>query len=290
MTGYGSARAEHRGLALEVEARSVNHRYLSLQLRCPSDLAALEPDIETLLRSKLQRGSVTVQIQLRRKQETAETIVDAAHAKAVAAALRKLAKDLRVRADVSLSDVLAAPGVFTNGRAGGALDETVRESVLGAVGAAVDELVVSRAREGAALSVELRKHISEMRQMSAAIAVRTPAVVKEHHARLRKRLAELLGGAETKVRDEDLAREIALIADRTDVTEELARLRVHLDEADALLGRSEPVGRRFEFLTQEMLREVNTTGSKSADAEISKHVIALKAELERVREQVANLE
>ncbi len=291
MTGFGGARAASGGLVVEAEVRSVNHRFLTVQLRLPTELSGGEPTLEPLVRKALQRGSVSVALTVRREGEgAAAAVVDLEQARAVAAGLRRIAKDLRLEGDVTLAEIAAAPGVIGLGRAPAKPDERVARLAESAVSEALAELVVAREREGRVLAADLRSRLAAMRASMAEIEERTPAAVAEHLERLRRRLSELLEGSGASLREDDLAREVALLADRSDVTEEMTRLRAHLDETESLLRRAEPVGRRLDFLVQEMLREVNTTGSKSSDSEITRRVIDLKTEIERIREQVANLE
>lgn len=291
MTGFGEARAEGKGFVVEVEIRSVNHRFLATHLRVPPDLALREHEVEERVRRALQRGSVTVAVQLRRLAGAAPgAVVDLEQARAVLADLRRLAKDLKLPGKITLEHVVRAPGIFVP-RAGSAVpDPALQALALQAIERALAQLEDSREREGRSLAIDLRARVAAMRAAAAGIALRAPKAVEESVARMHRRVEELLGGERAALRPDDVAREIALLAERTDVAEELARLETHLVEVDALLGRREPVGRRLEFLVQECLREVNTIGSKSSDAEITKAVLDLKGEIERIREQAANLE
>jgi uncharacterized protein (TIGR00255 family) len=291
MTGFGAARAERQGYSVEAEARSVNHRFFAFGLRASPDLGLTEAEIEDRVRKLLQRGSVTLTVTLRRTAERAAgNIVDRDQARAVAGALRKLSKELKLAGKVTLEQVIRAPGVFVSKSNGDAQSPVVKQLTRQAVDGALAQMLESRAREGRALVAELRSRVARMRECGRAVEARAPKAVAEAFERLRARAAELLKGTRGDVSPQDLTRELALLAERTDVAEELTRLRTHLDELDSLLGRPEPVGRRVDFLVQELLREVNTTGSKSADAEITRYVVEMKAEIERIREQAANLE
>jgi uncharacterized protein (TIGR00255 family) len=291
MTGFGSAHLEGKGFAVEVEARSVNHRFVAFNLRMPMELGLAEPEVEERIRKQIQRGSVTLTVQLRRLAAPPPTaVVDVAQARAVLAALRKLSKDLKLPAKITFDQVARAPGVLVSRAASNAPDPAIQALALRGVDQAMSQLVASRKREGRALAADLRARIAMMREAAARLEARAPRAVVEVFARMRKRVEELLGEHRGALANGDLAREMALLAERTDIAEEIARLRTHLDELDSLLSRGEPVGRRVDFLVQELLREVNTTGSKSNDAEITKIVIDLKAEVERIREQGANLE
>ncbi|HKE00796.1 MAG TPA: YicC/YloC family endoribonuclease [Planctomycetota bacterium] len=290
MTGYAIARETRGGLGVEVEVRSVNHRSLAIQVRLPSELAGQEPGFEERVRDKLHRGSVSLAARVLRSGSIAsEAVIDVGQARAVADALRRLARELRLPGEVTIAQVASAPGVLGAQRNGSA-DPRLGGLAEKAHRRALDALLVEREREGAALARDLRDRLGRMRERLAEIEERTPRVLVEHRDRLRRRLDELVAGTSAVLREEDLAREVALLAERSDVAEEIARLRVHLDEAASLLGKREPVGRRLEFLAQELHREVNTIGSKSSDLAITQAVLGLKAEVDRIREQVANLE
>jgi uncharacterized protein (TIGR00255 family) len=291
MTGFGSARVEGKGYAVEVEARSVNHRFVACSLRVPAELGLAEPELEERIRKHVHRGSVSLTVQLRRLAAPPPTaVVDVEQARAVLGALRQLSKDLDLPATITLDQVARAPGVLVSRSASNGPDPALQSLAFRALETAMAELVATREREGRALANDLRERIATIRSAAAELEARAPRAVAEYFARMKKRVEELLSEARGSLGGNDLAREMALLAERTDIAEEIARLRAHLEELDALLGKREPVGRRVDFLVQEMLREVNTTGSKSADAEITKIVIELKAEIERIREQGANLE
>lgn len=291
MTGFGVARRALKGLVIDVEARTVNHRFLQVKARLPGDLASLESDLEAAVRDRLRRGAVSLTVQVSRRSDDAPAAaINLQHARAVAAGLRKLARELKLPGEIRLQDVASAPGVLGAQADSLAGEPAVREATVAAAGEAIDRVTGMREREGAALAAELRGHVGAMRESVDRIERRAPTFVAEYRDRLRGRLEDLLAGTRATVREEDLAREIALLAERSDVAEETARLRTHFDEAAQLLARREPVGRRLEFLVQEMLREINTIGSKCYDPEVTREVIDLKTSVERVREQVANLE
>lgn len=291
MTGFGAARAERQGLAVEAEARSVNHRFVAFSPRISPELGLTEAELEDRVRKAIQRGSVTLTVTLRRTAErAAASLVDTAQARAVAAALRRLSKELKLSGKVTLEQIVRAPGVFSPRTNGDTQDPVVKQLAREAVDAALTQMLESRAREGKALVKELRSRVKHMRGVVDAVDARAPKAVAEYFERMRTRVDELLKEHRGAVSSQDLTRELAILAERTDIAEELTRLRTHLVELEALLGRGEPIGRRVDFLLQELLREVNTTGSKSADADITRLVIELKAEIERIREQAANLE
>jgi uncharacterized protein (TIGR00255 family) len=288
MTGIGVAAATKGGIAARVEIRSVNHRYLQVKARLPGDLAHLEPALEAAVRESLDRGSVSVSASVEREAALGNAHVNAEVAKRYMKALASLSKELGIQGDVRLETLIGLPGVLGSGE-----DDRERkredEVVLACVREAVAALVKMRATEGKSLLADMKKNSKGIEGLVAAIEKRMPAVVREHHENLKKRVEELLGGRQA-VRPEDLARELALIADRMDVGEELTRLASHIEQWDALLAKGGSVGRQLDFLVQELLREANTIGSKCNDATVAHAVVELKTLIERLREQVQNVE
>jgi uncharacterized protein (TIGR00255 family) len=213
--------------------------------------------------------------------------VDAALAESYARAFAEIRARLGLPGDVTLADVLQAEGVVRLEERTVDL-EGAREALRRALAQALDALVEMRAREGAALARDLAARLEVVEALVAKVAALVPQVVEQHRARLAERVQELARGV--AIEPARLAQEVALLADRTDVTEEITRLHSHVAQVRALLASAEPAGRKLDFLVQEMHREVNTIGSKSQSAEIAAHVVTLKAEVERMREQVQNVE
>lgn len=291
MTGQGLAHRENKQFRMDIELRSVNHRFLAIQVRVPNDFSASEAEIEDRIRKKLHRGSVAVNINIKKLgAPAASAVVDIEQARAVAAGLRTLAKELKLAGKISIESVAAAPGVLLTNRSTAIPDGAARELLFDALDESLDLLAAARAREGNSLTIDLRARSARLRAGASAIEDRVPVAMAEYHNRLKKRVEDLLGEYKNTLKEGDLARELAILAEKSDIAEEIARLRAHIDELDVLLTKGEPVGRRIDFLLQEMGREVNTTGSKSIDTEITRIVMDLKAELERIREQAANLE
>ncbi|MFN0207865.1 MAG: YicC/YloC family endoribonuclease [Planctomycetota bacterium] len=291
MTGQGIAHRQNKQFSIDVELRSVNNRFLTIQVRVPNDFSASEAEIEDHVRKKLHRGSVAVNVNIKKLGAPgASAVVDVEQARAVAAGLRSLAKELKLEGKISIESVASAPGVLLTNRASAPPGDADRKLLLDALDEALEHLAAARAREGKSLTIDLRARSARLRSGASAIEERVPAAMAEYHQRLKKRVEDLLGEYKNILKDGDLARELALLAEKSDIAEEIARLRAHVDELDVLLTKCEPVGRRIDFLLQEMGREVNTTGSKSIDTEITRIVMDLKAELERIREQAANIE
>jgi uncharacterized protein (TIGR00255 family) len=288
MTGYGRGACEVGGRRLVVELRSVNHRFLEIKLRLPWPDAALEAQIVQRLRGRLERGVITVGV----RDEgggTAQTVrVDLELARQYAAALSQLRAALGSEHEpLSLQQIAEQPGVLTVGEP--MLDpEALWRALEPGVDDAVTALIDSRAREGQALAADLLARLGTIEALTAQIG----ELVREAPDTLRKRLRERLERAVKpgEVDPQRLAQEVAILADKLDVTEELTRLAAHLAEAKRLCAEQAATGRRLDFLVQEMNREVNTVGSKSQSAQVAARVVDAKAELERLREQIQNVE
>lgn len=306
MTGFGRGVAESAGARATVDLRAVNHRFLDIKLRGPQLGPAIEDAITARLRATIDRGAIAVAIHVARADSSAGPRLDRDAARAAHAGLVELARELGV-AGPDLALVLAQPGVVVSDDD---RDERAAPAVLAALDLAIVQLEEMRAAEGAALARELATRIDELAALRAAIAELATGVPELVRKRLHERLRRLVGDDATdKAADaagwldpSRLAQEVALYAERADVTEELVRLTSHLDQARALLGeRGAPaaargpgahggIGRRLDFLAQELGRELNTIGSKSALAEITARVVEAKAVLEKLREQIQNVE
>ena len=290
MTGRGAAAAAGRLARVEVELSSVNRKQLDDDVGLPRFLAAYESRVLELVQSRLSRGRVTgdVRVTWAEAAQAAGAKVDLGLARAAVGALRAAARKLDLPDDLKASDLLSLPGlvVLEHGeRDLEALWPTVRQ----ALEAALAKLQAMRKKEGAALGRDLRARLGTLRKLAREIAARAPGVAETYRANLLKRIAAALPGSDLAA-DERLLREVALFADKADVTEELVRLDSHFRQAEDALKAGGVVGRALDFLVQEMGREINTIGSKANDAEIARRVVAAKAELERFREQVQNVE
>src|SRR3989454_5295929 len=293
MTGFGSAEGTVRGGRLRIEIRTVNHRYYNPQLRLPFELAGTENRIREHLRQLLDRGHVAVSARWLEPPEVAGAlVVDVARARQVVAALKELKKKLHLKGDPDLAFVARHPDVLSlqaNGEGeGGGGGATAWAEVQPILDRAAQDVLAMRQREGQALAADLLAHLEAIEQRARAVDARAPARLAAEHDRLKHAVAELAAGVQ--VDEQRLAVEIALLADRVDITEELVRLRTHLGACREALAGDGRGGKQLGFLAQELLREVNTIGSKANDAAITQAVIAMKGELERFREQLENLE
>ena len=288
MTGFGAAEGAVAGGTLRIEVKSVNHRYLSLALKAPSEIATFEAEIRDRLRRDFERGHFTVAIRWLQASSAAAggLTVDPAGARAAHSRLTDLAAAAGVSAEVSLDLLARQPEVFTAVTdASTAIEWGVVAAVLAP---ALTALVESRRREGGVLASELIERIRLVRELGQAVAQRAPERVAREHERLRSAVAQLLDGR--PVDEQRVAQEIAFLAERLDITEELVRLGAHLDACEAALSGTKAVGKQLGFLAQELGREVNTIGSKANDAAMQHLVVDMKGELERFREQLENLE
>jgi uncharacterized protein (TIGR00255 family) len=291
MTGFGSAEAGVLGGRLRVDIRTVNHRYFNPQLKLPSELSGIEAELRERLRQLLERGHVAVTARWVEApaQEDGAVAVDLTRARQVVAAAKQLKKQLKLKGEVDLAFVARQPDVMTattNGK--GAESAITWADVKPIVEQAARDVLVMREREGAALAAELAARLEALERGAGTIAQRAPERLKAEHQRLKQAVADLAGGVQVDA--QRLALEVALLADKVDITEELVRFRTHLAACRQALGSSEAVGKQLGFLAQELLREVNTMGSKANDAGITQAVIAMKGELEKFREQLENLE
>ena len=287
MTGFGAAEGPVAGGRLRIEIRTVNHRFFNFAPKLPGDLAALEGELRERLRRDLERGHVAVQARWVELPAPDEGLrVDVARAQLVAARLRELRDALGLAGEVTLELVARQPAVLTGETA--PRPEITWDAMEPVVAAAAADCRAMRKREGEALTRELRHRLDALEAAGETVARAAPERLIRERDRLRASVSELLDG---RALDENrLAQEIALLADRLDITEELVRFRAHLAAARMALDGDRPAGKQLGFLVQELGREVNTMGSKANDAAIVQQVIAMKGELEKVREQIENLE
>jgi uncharacterized protein (TIGR00255 family) len=286
MTGFGAAEGKVAGGRLRIEIRTVNHRYFNPQLKLPYDLAGVEGELRERLRALLERGHVAVSARwVEQPEAQAAVMLDLDRAKQVVKALRELKKQLRLKGDPDLAFVARHPDVLTYSGDGAVVTWADVQPVAERAAA---EVLAMREREGRALAVDLSARLDALEAGAKVVAARAPDRVTHELARLQKQVAELAAGVQ--VDPQRLAVEVALLADRVDIAEELVRFQTHLAAVRTALAGSGAVGKQLGFLAQELLREINTMGSKANDAAITQAVIAMKGELERFREQLENLE
>jgi uncharacterized protein (TIGR00255 family) len=288
MTGFGLGEVEADGLVVRTEIRSVNHRFLQARFRLPSEFADLEPRVDALIKKVLARGAVTLTVNSTRTAAPTAVKVDEEVAARYVRLLRKAGKSLKLEDDLRLSHVASLPGVVA-ARADERGHQRESKAVLQSVELALENLLAMRQVEGEHLEQDLRKHAKLIAKLCTSIEKRMPKVVASHHAAMLARASKLMGDA-GHLEPRDLAREVAILAEKADISEELARLQSHLAQLDSVLSKGGEVGRKLDFLVQEFNREANTIGSKASDSKVAHVVVELKTHIERVREQVQNVE
>lgn len=288
MTGYGAAEQVENGRTYALEIRSVNNRYFKATLKLPERLQFLETEVERLLRARISRGSVTYALRVKDRNESGASALNVGALQEYVDQLTRVRVAPGVQTTIDLSSLTALPGVAEQP------DENDRETVLRTITGLTDRVlgsvVAMRRGEGEALRRDLVQSCREIRSELDSIRLRAPGVVTEYHQRLRDRVATLLNAGELALDADALAREVAVFAERCDISEEITRLTSHLDQFAQLCDRGEQVGRTLDFLTQELLREANTIASKSNDAGITRSVVEIKGRIDRLREQVQNVE
>jgi uncharacterized protein (TIGR00255 family) len=287
MTGFGAGKGSAGDEEIAVEIRSVNHKYCEVKARLPRELGALEVEVARVVKERLARGGVEITARRGGNHGSVTPRGDAHLAEAYARAFAEIQARLSLPGGATLADVLAADGVIR-------LEERelnadmAREALLRALDRAMEALLSMREKEGEALARDLSTRLTQVEEIVARVRTLVPRSVEHHRARLDERITELTRGI--PLDPSRLAQEVALFADRTDVTEEITRLGSHVAQVRSLLAVREPAGRKLDFIVQEMHREANTIGSKSQSAEVVAEVVSLKAEIERMREQVQNVE
>jgi len=289
MTGCGEGIASDGPSTCRVELRVVNNRFFKLAMRARDAFTMLEPRIEATVRERVRRGAVQMTLDVAGPAAPAGRRFDRPQLAAYLDDLEDFSATHRIPMPKSIDGILGLPGILVETPPSADAVERTWPLVSRALAAALDGLDRMRRDEGAALARDMRSCCGEIGGSIAAIRVRVPGVVDEHHARLRDRVAKLLDQGGTRLADADVAREVALIADRSDVTEELVRLESHVAQFDRLLDEDSP-GRQLDFLSQELAREANTIASKSLDVAIAHMVVELKSRIERLREQAQNIE
>lgn len=289
MTGFGLGTGEHEGFFATVELKSVNHRHCQVSLQVPEELSAYEYELESIIKNAFERGRIRVNVEIENTRESAALELDTAAAEGYTRLLEQLREIAGLDEPVAMShlltfsDLLFQPALSSDKAVARAW-----ESVQQGLDAAVDELRESRQQEGEELYRDLAKRIEMIGNQLDRIEERAPVRVEEARQRLVERLEELVN--DRRIDEDRLEQEIAVLADKMDITEECVRLRSHVKFFDEALDQEEPAGRRLKFLTQEMHREINTIGAKANDAVISEQSVQMKEEVEKIREQIRNIE
>ena len=290
MTGFGDASSSDTGSVYSVEVRSVNNKFLKTSIRIPDRLAALEPEIEQIVRATISRGSVTVTVNCTDTDEGAAQDINGA-------ALRKYAQQIADAIEapiefISVAHLVGLPGVLCTPADEESRLGRARVAIRPLVELALEHLLAMRTREGIALHDDLAGHLDFISERLDLITAAAPKVITDYEQRLKARMESLITESGVDIDQAEIIREIAVHAEKTDIAEEIARLSEHLIHFKDLLGDdgSRPIGRTMDFLAQELLREANTIASKSPDAKMSRMIVEIKGAIDRIKEQVQNAE
>lgn len=290
MTGYGDARRQGERLNVSIEIRSVNSRYFKLSARIPEAYAALEGEIEKVVREVISRGSVSLALRIERAGASQRAVIDRAAIEAYWSQLSAIAAELHTSPAADLSRLLALPGVVTDLEHQPADLEADWPLIRDCVRQALEGLQAFRVQEGKAMEAELRQNGGEIAEQLGQIAAFAPQVVSEYRDKVHQRIRDLLRETDVRIDPADLIREVSIFADRCDINEEITRLRSHLEQFESFFGEATSQGRKLEFLCQEMFREINTIGSKANHVGIAHCAVAMKAAVEKMREIMQNVE
>jgi uncharacterized protein (TIGR00255 family) len=288
MTGFGDARHQDPRWSIQVEVRTVNNRHLKLSAKISEPFAALEPELEHLVREKVRRGAVQISVRIERPRRAEDYRLNGVALSSYRDQIEALGGP--GHGGVNLGDLLGLPGVVEEIRPAATNPHDDWPEISRVVGSALERLESARAQEGRAMAEELKALAAAIEAYLARIAERGPLVVQSYHKRLTERVQALVQDQGVTIDPKDLIREVAILSDRSDISEEIVRLRAHLVQYGEVLSESESAGRKLEFVVQEMGREVNTIGSKANDVEISRNVVEIKGLLEKIRELVQNVE
>ncbi len=290
MTGFGTGSREIAGDHYLIEVRSVNGRYFKSFIRLPELWSHLEADIDRLLRSRLHRGSVQFAMRLRATSAEAVSQINIPILERYIEQLDMVRPDqIDIDVSVDMSSLLLLPGVCSPpGHED--LSEEVKSELLNLIEEAIGALLQMRAEEGKVIAADLLDQCGVIEKHLAEVSGRAGKVVEQYYQRLSRRVAELAGSVELKLNEQDLAREVAIFAERCDIAEELSRLAGHVEQFRAVMKNTDQPGRKLDFLAQEMLREANTIASKANDGDISRAAVEIKTAIDRIKEQVQNVE
>jgi uncharacterized protein (TIGR00255 family) len=291
MTGHGEAHRHEQNVAIAVEVRTVNNRYFKLSFRASEGYASLEPSVEAVAREQVRRGTVQVNLRIDREPTADDYRFNDAVLIGYSRHLDRLMDEDKIAAhEIRVESLMMLPGVVTEKTADFSVVESLWPLVEPVLRESLANLGTMRVEEGRAMQNDLAANLKVVAQELRRVEVRAPLVVESYRARLGERLNKLLAEFGVTITPSDIVREVGLFAERCDISEEIVRLRSHLDQFESVMRQEETPGRKLEFITQEMVRETNTIGSKANDSEIARHVIEIKSIVERIREMIQNVE
>ena len=290
MTGYGEAVDEFEGVSYAVEIKAVNNRYLKTIIKFPEGSAFLEDDIDKELRRHLSRGTINYVLRLKAVADRALFEIDDGALRSVVTKLNAISTSAGAKGSIDLASLLNLPGMVQPVLPDEEQSARIKEFVLRLTARALDKLERMREAEGVFLEADLKKHCDAIHKELETIRRCSGTVTQDYAKKLRKRVDELLAEAKLRLDEQTLAREVAILADRSDISEEITRLDAHLQQFSQICQSDGESGRRLDFLSQEMLREANTVASKAGDAQIARAVVEIKCLIERLKEQIQNVE
>jgi len=290
MTGYGAADGEINGVSCAIEVKALNNRYLKTSIKLPEVMAFLEEDIEKLLRKNVSRGTISYVLRLKKVSAGVLFDIDETALRGLIERLGRIRSSAGTDGTIDIGSLLNLPGIVRPSLPDKTMAEQIRNMVLNTSQKAIEKLKQMRAAEGSSLEAELRSYCELIRRDLEQIRTRRATVIQEYAKRLKRRVDGLLAEAKLKLDEETLAREAAILADRSDISEEIARLDSHLQQFAQSFQADDQAGRRLDFISQEMLREANTIASKAADSEIVRFVVNIKCQIDRIKEQIQNVE
>jgi uncharacterized protein (TIGR00255 family) len=290
MTGYGEAAGEFDGISYAVEIKAVNNRYLKTIIKLPEGTAFLEDEIDKELRRQLSRGTINYVLRVKSVSANALFEVDEASLRSLVMKLNEISTSVGVSGSIDLASLLELPGIVQPVVPDEEQCLRIKKFVLGLTATALDKLKRMREAEGRFLEADLKKHCDAIQAELETICRCSGSVTLDYARKLRRRVDELLAEAKLKLDEQTLAREVAILADRSDISEEITRLDAHLQQFAQICRTDGQAGRRLDFLSQEMLREANTVASKAGDAQIARSVVDIKCLIERLKEQIQNVE
>jgi uncharacterized protein (TIGR00255 family) len=290
MTGHGEAQQQHDDVSVSAEVRTINGRYFKMSIRTNEGYSSLEWQVEPIVRKYIRRGSVQIGLQVHQQASADDYVINQQVVESYVRQLESLRGNMDAVAPIRLDALLALPGVISEQKAGNDDLEAAWPQVEKTIIAALENLHQMRSDEGKAMADDMTANCREIAEKLTEIEKRAPEVSLAFRVRLSDKLNTLLTEHDVTIEPSDIVREVGIFAERTDISEETVRLRSHLEQFGTIMALPESTGRKLEFLTQEMFRETNTIGSKANDAEIARHVIDIKACIERVREMIQNVE
>ncbi len=290
MTGFGQAEMKASSFLVKAEARSVNNRHARIIIKAPELLSSYDIKLEQLVRHKVARGTITISLLYEDLTGNTGYVLDGTVMRRYKEHLATLQKELNCPGEISIETLASLPGSVHKQATPNSLPEKLWETIRTVVEEALDSMIGMRAEEGAYLAKEMKSILALISELLNKVEQRVPGMLDEYKTRLHNRLQSILDETESEFLQQSVHREIALFADRSDITEEISRMHSHLSQCEDAVANSGPIGRKLEFIAQEMFREANTMASKANDAQMVRDIVSIKGEVEKFKEQALNVE